>query len=106
MPPTPKALMFMADNLPNDFKYSVSVMEPASHWRVLATSILMGGHVRVGMEDNPYLDDGNLARSNADLVEKIVRISRELGREIASPDEARGIIELDSSATPTARQAV
>ena len=44
------------------------------------------------MEDNPFLSPGQYARSNAELVAKIVRISRELGREIASPDEARRII--------------
>jgi 3-keto-5-aminohexanoate cleavage enzyme len=55
-------------------------------------SILLGGHVRVGMEDNPFLASGVPARNNAELVEKIVRIARELGREIASPREARAII--------------
>ena len=58
----------------------------------LTVAIILGGHVRVGMEDNPFLQDGEYARSNAELVDKIVRISRELGREIASPDEARSLI--------------
>jgi 3-keto-5-aminohexanoate cleavage enzyme len=53
---------------------------------------MLGGHVRVGMEDNPFLSPGEYARSNAELVDKIVRISRELGRQIASPAEARQII--------------
>jgi 3-keto-5-aminohexanoate cleavage enzyme len=53
---------------------------------------MMGGHVRVGWEDNPYLEDGTLAQTNALLVEKIVRIARELGRDVASPGEARQII--------------
>jgi 3-keto-5-aminohexanoate cleavage enzyme len=49
------------------------------------------------MEDSPYLDGGQtLARSNAELVEKIARIARELGREIASPDEARRITGLSA----------
>jgi 3-keto-5-aminohexanoate cleavage enzyme len=67
-------------------------MDPPTHWQVLTTSILLGGHVRVGMEDNPYLASGKLARSNAELVEKIVRIARELGREVAAPGEARAIL--------------
>ena len=47
------------------------------------------------MEDNPYLDlNGTVARSNAELVDKIVRIARELGRDIASPEEARRITGL------------
>jgi 3-keto-5-aminohexanoate cleavage enzyme len=65
----------------------------------LTTAIILGGHVRVGMEDNPFLAPGQYARTNAELVEKIARISRELGREIASPDEARQMI------WPSGRQA-
>jgi 3-keto-5-aminohexanoate cleavage enzyme len=93
-PPTPKALMFMHDHKPETFNYNVSVMDPPTHWQILTMAIILGGHVRVGMEDNPYLSEGELAESNAELVEKIVRISREVGREVASPDEARGIIHL------------
>ena len=54
----------------------------------------MGGHARVGMEDNLYVEKGVLARSSADQVEKIIRIARELGREPATPDEARQILGL------------
>ena len=85
----------MHDHKPEDFNYSVSVMDPPTHWQVLTQSILLGGHVRVGMEDSPYLDAGHtLAKSNAELVEKMVNIARELGREIASPEEARSITGL------------
>jgi 3-keto-5-aminohexanoate cleavage enzyme len=55
---------------------------------------MMGGHVRVGLEDNIYVSKGVLAKSNAELVEKAVRIARELDREIATPDEAREILGL------------
>jgi 3-keto-5-aminohexanoate cleavage enzyme len=54
----------------------------------------MGGHVRVGFEDNVYLRRGQLAKSNADLVSKAVNIAKELERPIASPDEARQILGL------------
>ena len=67
-------------------------MDPATQWEILTLTITLGGHVRVGWEDNPYLEDGTLAKSNALLVEKIIRIARELGREIANPEEARKII--------------
>jgi uncharacterized protein (DUF849 family) len=61
----------------------------------LATlGIMMGGHARVGFEDNIFIEKGVLAKSNAELVEKVVRIARELGREIATPDEARKILSL------------
>lgn len=61
----------------------------------LATlGIMMGGHARVGFEDNIFIEKGVLAKSNAELVEKVVRIAKELGREIATPDEARKILGL------------
>ena len=50
--------------------------------------------MRIGMEDCPYLEDGVYARTNAELVEKAVRIAREIGREVASPEEARRIVGL------------
>jgi len=91
-PPTLKAMQYMDDHLPDGFLYNTSVMDPEQHWRVLTMAIMLGGHVRVGMEDNPFLAPGQYATSNAELVEKIVRIAREVGREIAGPEEARGII--------------
>jgi uncharacterized protein (DUF849 family) len=61
----------------------------------LATlAIMMGGHARVGFEDNIFIEKRVLAKSNSELVEKVVRIARELGREIATPDEARKILGL------------
>ena len=54
----------------------------------------MGGHVRVGLEDNLYYKKGELAESNAQLVARIVRLAKELGREVATPDEAREILTL------------
>lgn len=59
-----------------------------------AAAIVMGGNVRVGFEDNLYLERGVLAKSNGELVSKVVRIARELGREIATPEEARRILSL------------
>jgi 3-keto-5-aminohexanoate cleavage enzyme len=58
------------------------------------TAMLLGGHVRVGFEDNIYLSKKVQAKSNAEMVEKVVRIARELDREIASPEEARTILGL------------
>ena len=59
-----------------------------------APAIAMGGHVRVGFEDNLYLERGVLAKSNGELVAKVVRIAKEMGREIASSAEAREILGL------------
>ena len=59
-----------------------------------AAGIVMGGNVRVGFEDNIYLGKGHKAASNGELVAKVVRLSKELGREIANPGEARRILSL------------
>jgi 3-keto-5-aminohexanoate cleavage enzyme len=54
----------------------------------------MGGHVRVGFEDNLYIEKGVLAKSNGESVAKVVRMAKELGREIATPADARRILGL------------
>ena len=94
-PPTTQAMVYMADHCPDGFIWNTSVMDPVEHWKVLSAAIALGGHVRVGMEDNPFLTPGEYARNNAELVEKIVRIARDLGREIASPDEARAALAIE-----------
>lgn len=94
-PPTPRALNYMVDHLPPDANYHVSCLGPEAHWPMITHAIALGGNIRTGMEDCPYLDNnGTLARSNAELIEKAVKISRAMGREIATPDEARKIIGL------------
>ncbi|WP_069650544.1 3-keto-5-aminohexanoate cleavage protein [Caloranaerobacter ferrireducens] len=87
-----------------DLLYLVESIPKGSTWTVagigryelpLATAaILLGGHVRVGFEDNIYYKKGELAKSNAQLVERIVRLAHELGREVATPDEAREILNI------------
>jgi 3-keto-5-aminohexanoate cleavage enzyme len=95
MSPTVKCLQYCVDCLPKDSIWSVCAL---SRWEIpMATAaILLGGHVRVGLEDNLYIQKGVLAKSNAELVEKIIRIAKEVGREIATPDEARRILKLKS----------
>ena len=80
----------------------LSKLPPGAIWSTLgigrhqlevnALSLLYGGHVRTGMEDNVYYRRGELARSNVQLVERIVRLAEEFGRPIASPAEARKML--------------
>lgn len=93
-PPTPKGLISMVESIPQELKvnWNVSVMDPDNQWQILTLAIMMGGHVRVGWEDNPYLYKGVYAKTNAELVKKIANIAKELGREVATPDEARKIV--------------
>ena len=59
---------------------------------ITTAAMILGGNVRVGLEDNLYIARGKLAKSNAEPIAKMVRIANELGREIAAPDEARAIL--------------
>jgi 3-keto-5-aminohexanoate cleavage enzyme len=88
-----RVLMTLLDLLPDgSIWFADGVGEHSLSVTVMA--ILLGGHARVGMEDTIYYSNGILVKSNADLVRRIVRIARELGREIATPDEARKILGL------------
>ncbi|NLC26257.1 MAG: 3-keto-5-aminohexanoate cleavage protein [Fastidiosipila sp.] len=90
---TPRDLLFLVESLPENSTFTVSAM--GRHQLTLnVMSMLLGGHVRTGFEDNLMLDRGVLAESNGVLVERLVRIADELNLEIATPDEAREIMGL------------
>ena len=78
----------------DNYVWSVIGAGYPAEFNLAALGIMMGGHARVGFEDNIFIEKGVLAKSNAVLVEKVVRIARELGREIATPDEARKMLGL------------
>jgi len=82
--------LFGAEN----YVWSVIGAGYPAEFNLATLAIMMGGHARVGMEDNIFVEKGVLCKSNADLVEKVVRIAKELGREVATPDEARKILGL------------
>ena len=102
--------MGCANGIPGNMKNLIFMKEtmdqlcPGSTWscfgvghsamEMLYGAIALGGHVRVGMEDNVMYAKGQLADCNAQFVERAVRVSREFGREIATPDEAREILGL------------
>ncbi len=84
-------LLHMVSMLPNGSTWTVAGIGRAQ--LTMATAgILLGGHARVGLEDNIYYAKGRLAASNAELVSRIVRLAAELGREVATPDEARKMV--------------
>lgn len=92
MPYSPKVLQMMSEMLPEGSMLNVSAIGPAQLPAAVQTLVL-GGHVRVGLEDNLYYGPGQLA-TNLQLVERIVRIIREMGMEPATPAEAREMIGL------------
>jgi len=93
-PATLKSLLSMVDMIPEDSTWSI-IGIGRSQLPLAMASMVIEGHVRVGLEDNIFYSKGVLAESNAQLVERIVRISRELDREIATPEEAREIMSLE-----------
>lgn len=96
LPATLPNLLHLIQQLPAHATWSVAGI--GRHQLPLAVHALMlGGHVRVGFEDNIYYTKGVLAQSNAQLVERIVRIAQEVGREIATPQEARHILHISKT---------
>lgn len=86
-------LIFLKNLLPKNATWSAFGVG-SQHMPIMYSTIALGGHVRVGMEDNVYYSKGVLADSNAQFVERAVRSGREFGREIATSDDARKILSL------------
>jgi uncharacterized protein (DUF849 family) len=87
-------MVTIADKLFGD-DYYLSAFAAGRHQMPFATqAALLGGHVRVGLEDSLYIGRGELATSNAAQVAKVARLLTELGRDIATPDEARAMLNL------------
>ncbi len=85
---------FLRESIPVGASYSVAGIG-RFEFSLAKLAIEHGGHVRVGLEDNLFLDKGVLAPSNAALVEKVVRMAKAMGREIATPAEARNILRME-----------
>lgn len=93
---SPENLMFLVEHAKRnigEFEFSVCAAGRAQI-PICTQSLILGGNCRVGLEDNLYLEKGRLAKSNAEQVAKMVRVSRELGIEPATPDDARKILGL------------
>ena len=93
MPGDPRDLMYLVNSIPSDCTWTVAGIG-RYELPLAVIAIAMGGHVRVGFEDNVFYSKGVVADSNAQLVARIARIAKECGREVAKPDEARRILGL------------
>ena len=93
MSATLRDLVFMAGSLPPGSTWTATGIG-RNAFDIAAGAIILGGHVRVGFEDSIYLEKGVLAKSNGELVEKVVQLAKLLGRPVATPAEARQILSL------------
>ena len=98
IPPTARNLAVMADNVPAGAHWGVIGIS-RDQWMLVAAALTLGGSVRVGLEDNFYLPNGEMARSNGDLIAKARQLTEDVGRRAATVAEARR----DAGGTPRAR---
>ena len=96
IPGTTRHLTNQVESLPEESHWQV-IGIGLNQWALAAAAITMGGNVRVGLEDNFYVEEGRMAKSNGELVEKAARLAHDLGRPVASIDEARTILCLKKS---------
>jgi len=90
---TTENMFYMRNNLPPNCLWYAFAIGP-QHFPMAAASIINGGHARVGFEDNLYIKKGVLAKTNAEMVKKVIEIAHLLDREVATPKEARQILKL------------
>jgi 3-keto-5-aminohexanoate cleavage enzyme len=93
--PTPKNLAHMADQIPGGAEGPNNwgvIGVSRDQWRLVAAAAALGGNVRVGLEDNFYLPDGEMARSNGDLIAKARQMVEDVGRRAATVEEARELL--------------
>lgn len=93
LPTSIEAMQLQRQTIPPDSTWEV-IGIGKEQWRLLASSLVLGGNIRVGLEDNFYLPNGDMAKSNGELVEKAAQLVRLTGREVASVDEARRLLSL------------
>jgi uncharacterized protein (DUF849 family) len=94
VPPTARNLAAMADNLPDVDAHWGVIGISRVQWTLIAAALSLGGSIRVGLEDNLYLPDGEMARSNGDLIAKARALTIDAGRRPATVEEARALLGL------------
>jgi len=90
----PEVMEFMVRKLPEGAHFTAFGVGGKANIDSIYQTIALGGHIRVGFEDNIYYSKGRLAKSNAELVERAARIAKDSGRELAKPDDVRAMLQL------------
>ncbi len=92
VPATARNVSAMADNMPAGEHHWAVIGIGRDQWRMVASALTLGGSIRVGLEDNFYLPDGEMARSNGDLVARARQLTQDCGRRPATAEEARHML--------------
>jgi 3-keto-5-aminohexanoate cleavage enzyme len=93
IPPSARNLAAMVDNIPEDSHWGVIGIS-RDQWMLVSAALTLGGSIRVGLEDNLYLPDGKMARSNGELIAKARQMTTDMGRRPASVAEARAMLSI------------
>ncbi len=96
IPPHVESLQLQTKIMPAGSEWEVIGISHCQ-WRMLATALVLGGNIRCGLEDHLYLPNGEMAKSNGELVEVAVRLTRDVGRRPATVEEARQILSLGAA---------
>jgi 3-keto-5-aminohexanoate cleavage enzyme len=100
VPATARNLSAMADNLPPGRHHWGVIGIGRVQWTMVAAALTLGGSIRVGLEDNFYLPDGRMARSNGELIAKARQLTEDCGRRPATVEEARGLLGIPPTPVP------
>ncbi len=92
-PATPDSYLFRVKHMPDNVMHTVSIMSD-KQIMIATLAIHNGGNVRVGTEDYPFISPGKPAKNNAEIVKRMVKLSKEMDREVATPSEARKMMGL------------
>ncbi|HWX74878.1 MAG TPA: 3-keto-5-aminohexanoate cleavage protein, partial [Solirubrobacteraceae bacterium] len=93
IPPTARNLAAMVENIPQPAHWGVIGIS-RDQWMLVSAALTLGGSIRVGLEDNLYLPDGQMARSNGELIAKARQMTEDIGRRAASVEEARALLAI------------
>ena len=103
IPPLVESLQLQTRIMPQGSEWEViGISRPG--WKMIGAAAVLGGNVRAGLEDNIYLPNGDMAKSNGELIEVATRIVRDVGRKVATVEQARQILSLDSFKPAPAKQ--
>ena len=100
VPASARNLAAMADNMPAGAHHWGVIGIGRVQWTMVAAALTLGGSIRVGLEDNFYLPDGQMARSNGELIAKARQLTEDCGRRPATVDEARALIGIPPTPVP------